>query len=152
MCACLCISEKICSDIHIYIYVQYVYIYIYIITISTVQRRKFELPPGPSSQMPDQSDSKPWANAPALHQRDASDMEFTLRSLQNGYHLTIHLVITHIYIYIIYIYISYNIYIYIYHIYIWVCLKMLCTPEPNGFADHGPYIYPYEKWLFHWEY
>ena len=22
---------------------------------------------------------------------------------------------------------------------------MLCTPEPNGFADH----YPYEKWLFH---
>ena len=31
---------------------------------------------------------------------------------------------------------------------IWVCLKMLCTPKPNGFADH----YPYEKWLFHWEY
>ena len=30
---------------------------------------------------------------------------------------------------------------------IWVCLKMLCTPTPNGFADH----YPYEKWLFHWE-
>ena len=30
----------------------------------------------------------------------------------------------------------------------WVCLKMLCTPKPNGFADH----YPYEKWLFHWEY
>ena len=29
-----------------------------------------------------------------------------------------------------------------------VCLKMLCTPKPNGFADH----YPYEKWLFHWEY
>ena len=26
---------------------------------------------------------------------------------------------------------------------IWVCLKMLCTPKPNGFADH----YPYEKWL-----
>ena len=26
--------------------------------------------------------------------------------------------------------------------------KMLCTPKPNGFADH----YPYEKWLFHWEY
>ena len=25
---------------------------------------------------------------------------------------------------------------------------MLCTPKPNGFADH----YPYEKWLFHWEY
>ena len=23
-----------------------------------------------------------------------------------------------------------------------------CTPKPNGFADH----YPYEKWLFHWEY
>ena len=22
------------------------------------------------------------------------------------------------------------------------------TPKPNGFADH----YPYEKWLFHWEY
>ena len=22
---------------------------------------------------------------------------------------------------------------------IWVCLKMLCTPEPNGFADHYPY-------------
>ena len=21
-------------------------------------------------------------------------------------------------------------------------------PKPNGFADH----YPYEKWLFHWEY
>ena len=31
---------------------------------------------------------------------------------------------------------------------IWVCLKTLCTPKPNGFADH----YPYEKWLFHWEY
>ena len=31
---------------------------------------------------------------------------------------------------------------------IWVCLKMLCSPKPNGFADH----YPYEKWLFHWEY
>ena len=30
----------------------------------------------------------------------------------------------------------------------WVCLKMLCTPKPNGFADH----YPYETWLFHWEY
>ena len=30
----------------------------------------------------------------------------------------------------------------------WVCLKMSCTPKPNGFADH----YPYEKWLFHWEY
>ena len=26
---------------------------------------------------------------------------------------------------------------------IWVCLKMLCTPKPSGFADH----YPYEKWL-----
>ena len=25
---------------------------------------------------------------------------------------------------------------------------MLCTPKPNGFADH----YPYLKWLFHWEY
>ena len=21
----------------------------------------------------------------------------------------------------------------------WVCLKMLCTPKPNGFADHYPY-------------
>ena len=31
---------------------------------------------------------------------------------------------------------------------IWVCLKMSCTPKPNGVADH----YPYEKWLFHWEY
>ena len=31
---------------------------------------------------------------------------------------------------------------------IWVCLKMLCTPKPNGFADH----YPVFKWLFHWEY
>ena len=30
----------------------------------------------------------------------------------------------------------------------WVCLKMSCTPKPTGFADH----YPYEKWLFHWEY
>ena len=30
----------------------------------------------------------------------------------------------------------------------WVCLKMVSTPTPNGFADH----YPYEKWLFHWEY
>ena len=25
---------------------------------------------------------------------------------------------------------------------------MLCTSKPNGFADP----YPYEKWLFHWEY
>ena len=25
------------------------------------------------------------------------------------------------------------------NIYIWVCLKMLCTPKPNGFADHYPY-------------
>ena len=32
--------------------------------------------------------------------------------------------------------------------YLGVLLKMLCTPKPNGFADH----YPYEKWLFHWEY
>ena len=30
---------------------------------------------------------------------------------------------------------------------IWVCLKMLCSPKPNGFADH----YPYYRWLFHWE-
>ena len=30
----------------------------------------------------------------------------------------------------------------------WGCLKMLCTPKPNGFADH----YPVFKWLFHWEY
>ena len=30
----------------------------------------------------------------------------------------------------------------------WVCLKMLCTPKPNGFADH----YPVFKWLFHWGY
>ena len=30
----------------------------------------------------------------------------------------------------------------------WVCLKILCTPKPNGFADH----YPVFKWLFHWEY
>ena len=30
----------------------------------------------------------------------------------------------------------------------WVCLKMSCTPKPNGLADH----YPYEKWLFHGEY
>ena len=30
----------------------------------------------------------------------------------------------------------------------WVCLKMVSTPKPNGFHDH----YPYEKWLFHWEY
>ena len=29
-----------------------------------------------------------------------------------------------------------------------VLLKMLCTPKAKGFADH----YPYEKWLFHWEY
>ena len=26
---------------------------------------------------------------------------------------------------------------------IWVCLKMLCTPKPNGFADHDPVF----KWL-----
>ena len=26
--------------------------------------------------------------------------------------------------------------------------KLVSTPTPNGFADH----YPYEKWLFHWEY
>ena len=32
--------------------------------------------------------------------------------------------------------------------YKWVCLKMLCSPKPNGFHDH----YPYNKWLFHWEY
>ena len=31
---------------------------------------------------------------------------------------------------------------------IWVCLKMVSTPKPNGFADH----YPEFKWLFHWEY
>ena len=30
----------------------------------------------------------------------------------------------------------------------WVCLKMLCTPKPNGLSDH----YPVFKWLFHWEY
>ena len=29
----------------------------------------------------------------------------------------------------------------------WVCLKMVSTPKPFGFADH----YPCEKWLFHWE-
>ena len=31
----------------------------------------------------------------------------------------------------------------------WVCLKMLCSPKPNGFADHYPY---YFIGLFHWEY
>ena len=31
---------------------------------------------------------------------------------------------------------------------IWVCLKMVSTPKPNGFADH----YPVFKWLFHWGY
>ena len=31
---------------------------------------------------------------------------------------------------------------------IWVCLKMLCTPKPNGFADHDPVF----KRLFHWAY
>ena len=31
---------------------------------------------------------------------------------------------------------------------LWVCLKMLCTPKPNGFADH----YPVFKWLYNWEY
>ena len=31
---------------------------------------------------------------------------------------------------------------------LWVCLKMLGTPKPNGFADH----YPNKTWLFHWEY
>ena len=31
---------------------------------------------------------------------------------------------------------------------IWVCLKIVYPIVPNGFADH----YPYEKWLFHWEY
>ena len=30
----------------------------------------------------------------------------------------------------------------------WVCLKMLCSPKPNGFADQTIPI----KWLFHWEY
>ena len=30
----------------------------------------------------------------------------------------------------------------------WVCLKMVSTPKPNGFADH----YPVFKLLFHWEY
>ena len=30
----------------------------------------------------------------------------------------------------------------------WVCLKIVYPIVPNGFADH----YPYEKWLFHWEY
>ena len=28
----------------------------------------------------------------------------------------------------------------------WVCLKMLCTPKPNGYNDYIPI-----KWLFHWE-
>ena len=32
--------------------------------------------------------------------------------------------------------------------YLWVCLKIVYPKKPNGFADH----YPYEKWLFHWEY
>ena len=27
-------------------------------------------------------------------------------------------------------------------------MGMSRTPKPNDFADH----YPYEKWLFHWEY
>ena len=31
---------------------------------------------------------------------------------------------------------------------IWVCLKIVYPIVPNGFADH----YPYEQWLFHWEY
>ena len=31
---------------------------------------------------------------------------------------------------------------------LWVCLKIGKTPKPNGFAAH----YPYQKWLFHWEY
>ena len=33
-------------------------------------------------------------------------------------------------------------------IYIWVYLKMLCTPFYPMVNDH----YPYENWLFHWEY
>ena len=33
-------------------------------------------------------------------------------------------------------------------VHMWVCLKMVSTPKPNGFADH----YPNQKWLFHWEY
>ena len=28
------------------------------------------------------------------------------------------------------------------------CVWKQCTPKANGFHDH----YPYEKWLFHWEY
>ena len=32
--------------------------------------------------------------------------------------------------------------------FVWKCCVHLCTSKPNGFADH----YPYEKWLFHWEY
>ena len=32
--------------------------------------------------------------------------------------------------------------------YTWVCLKMVSTPTPNGFADHEIPT----KWLFHWGY
>ena len=31
---------------------------------------------------------------------------------------------------------------------LWMCLKIVYPIVPNVFADH----YPYEKWLFHWEY
>ena len=34
---------------------------------------------------------------------------------------------------------------------IWVCLKIGSTTKPNGFHDVND-RYPYEKWLFHWEY
>ena len=33
----------------------------------------------------------------------------------------------------------------------WVCLKMVSSPKPNGFADHLMIIIPI-KWQFHWEY
>ena len=34
------------------------------------------------------------------------------------------------------------------YIYMGVSENVVYPEKPNGFADH----YPYEKWLFHWEY
>ena len=34
------------------------------------------------------------------------------------------------------------------HLYMALSENRLNPEKPNGFADH----YPYEKWLFHWEY
>ena len=107
----------------------YIYIYIYITSIS-------QLPPNYIPMLSSDSDY------PIEHLIKSSSKTSIMRSTGNSDNdITIHSLIL-ILINILIILFPQNIINNIY-IYIWVCLKMVSTPKPNGFADH----YPVFKWL-----